>query len=90
MRARVAFESAVGIFAQQRGAAAVGPDHAHQHLDRRRLAGAVAAQQAVNAAVRHAEVERIDDPPAAVVFRESLGDDRVGHGIVVSCAVLFG
>ena len=69
-----------GVLAQQHGAARIGSDHAHEHLDGGRLAGPVAAQEAVDAALRHAEVERIDYASFAVVFRESLGDDGVGHG----------
>ncbi len=69
------------VLAQQLRRAAVGPHQAQQHLERRRFARAVASQQAVDRALRHAQVERVDDAAAAVVFGESLGDDRVGHRI---------
>ena len=54
--------------------------HAQQHLDGRGLARPVAAQQSVDRPLGNPQVEAIDRTMAAVVLRQAMGDDHVGHG----------
>ena len=55
-------------------------DHAEQHFNQRRFAGAVAAEEAVDAAGRNVEIHQIDNAALVVVLGEALDVDGVGHG----------
>ena len=59
--------------------AAVGRSQALEDLDRRRLAGAVRAEQAEDLAGRDVEVDPVDRPDVAVLLDQTADpDDRVG------------
>src|SRR5439155_17930720 len=55
---------------------------AEQHQDRRRLAGAVLAEESEDLAGLHLEVEMIDRHEIAVQLREAPGPDRSARAIV--------
>jgi hypothetical protein len=65
-----------------RGAAA-GAEQGGEDADRRGLAGAVGAEQAVHGAALDAEVDAVDGARVAEVFEEGGGLDRWRHGLVV-------
>jgi len=67
------------VFAQDRGVAGIGLNEAEEHLDERRLACPVAAQKAVDAASRDAEIDDVDDAARAVVLGHAVDGDGVGH-----------
>jgi hypothetical protein len=59
--------------------ALVGPDQAEQHPQRRRLAGAVGPEVAVDVARADREVDVVDGRDLAVALDQSAGLDRRGH-----------
>ena len=59
--------------AQHLDLAAARPDEAEQHADRGRLAGAVPAEEAVDLAAAHVEVERVDGEHVAVALARARG-----------------
>ena len=48
------------VVAEHPGAAGIGADQRRQHADRRRLAGAVGAEHAVDGAAAHGQVDAVD------------------------------
>ena len=67
------------VVAQHRCRTACGVDHAEQHLDRGRLAGAVAAQEAVDRSPWDPQVEAVDDALRSVVLGQPLRFDHMVH-----------
>jgi len=51
----------------------------HDHADRRRLAGAVGAEQTVNDAGGNAERERVDGGVTGEALRDAIDDNRISH-----------
>src|SRR5262249_28999984 len=68
------------IEARDERAAAGRDDCRRQHPDRRRLAGAVRAQNAEELAAPHLEVEPVDGDERAVDLAQLLGPDRSVEG----------
>ena len=57
------------------------PQQPGQALDRRRLAGAVRTEKAVEAAGRHGEIDAVDGAQRTEVAREPVRLDREFHGV---------
>ena len=74
--------------AQDLDLAGAGPDEAEEHADGGRLAGAVPAEEAVDLAAPHAEVERVDGEQVAVALAEGVRGDGVGgaHVAALPCS----
>ncbi len=64
--------------------AAARPQQAQQQADRRRLAGAVGTEEAVDGAGRHREVQLVDAVAAREALAQSVGLDGVQGGILAS------
>ena len=80
MRPRTSGGKVGDVVPQQLDPAIVGLGHPQQHLDRRRLAGPVAPQEAINGPGRNAQVQAVDHAPRAVILREPLCHDGMRHG----------
>ena len=65
------------ILPQHDGAAARRRLQAQQDADDRGLAGAVAAEQPIDASARHSQADPVQDAPALVVLDQVLNDDWV-------------
>ena len=68
-----------GAGPEQRGAAALGARDAQQQAHRRRLAGAVGAEQSGDAAGLNLEAQRIDHGARSVALRDVVELDEGGH-----------
>ena len=65
------------IHARDRDRALVGPEQSGDHRQRRRLAGAVRPDEAVERARRDREVDALDRPRVAEALRDAADDERV-------------
>ena len=59
--------------------AGVGLHHAEEHFDKRRFAGAVAAQEAIDTTGWDTQVDDIGNTACAVMFGEAVDGDGI-HG----------
>ena len=71
----------IGREAEHTGGAAARPRHPQQHLDGRRLAGAVAPEEAVDGSARHLEVEAAHrlHRPVALLQAGDVDDEPISH-----------
>src|SRR6266545_2346353 len=78
------------VDARDAGAAGVGLEQGGEHADEGGLAGAVGAEQAVDAAGRDGEAEAVQRADLAEVLGEPLDlDDRIVHGASSVCILLY-
>jgi hypothetical protein len=78
----------VDAIAKHSTGAGCGPDHPKQHLDRRALAGSVAAEEAGDPFGADPEIKLVDRAEAPVVLGEFAGlDDAFGNHDFLAIAV---